>query len=287
MTRIFISYRRNDNAGTTGRIYDRLVNEFGNQDIFYDKKSIEIGERFPQRIEEAVKQCEILLTIIGPNWVGLSENGQIRVESAEDFVRKEIELALQNNKLIIPVLIHNASMPSKTTLPQSLHQLHEYNASTIGDDPYFDSHVQRLIDKLQEHLSYQVLEINSNWTACFFSTTNHTGTPIPVAGLKEINFNWGQGIPNVDGLAIPGISADNFSARFVAEIFFPQNRKYLFVITFKDHIKLIVDNDLVYDRTSSKLLTEPVPCKLTAGIHNVTVEYTHFTGEAEVSLVIR
>ena len=43
---IFISYRRNDSADVTGRIYDRLVYGFGKETIFKDVDSIPFGVNF-------------------------------------------------------------------------------------------------------------------------------------------------------------------------------------------------------------------------------------------------
>ncbi len=46
MSGIFISYRRSDNPDATGRIYDRLVAEFGKAKVFKDVDSIPLGMDF-------------------------------------------------------------------------------------------------------------------------------------------------------------------------------------------------------------------------------------------------
>lgn len=46
MSKILISYRREDSAHVTGRIYDRLVQQFGRTAVFKDVDSIPLGIDF-------------------------------------------------------------------------------------------------------------------------------------------------------------------------------------------------------------------------------------------------
>ena len=46
MSKIFISYRREDSADTCGRIYDRLRDRFGKDAVFKDVDSIPLGVSF-------------------------------------------------------------------------------------------------------------------------------------------------------------------------------------------------------------------------------------------------
>lgn len=50
---VFISYRRGDSAGHTGRLYDGLSAAFGDEAIFMDIDTIDPGVAFAQRIREA------------------------------------------------------------------------------------------------------------------------------------------------------------------------------------------------------------------------------------------
>src|SRR5262245_34203605 len=43
LCQVFISYRRDDSAGIAGRIYDRLIQEFGRNAVFKDVDSIPLG----------------------------------------------------------------------------------------------------------------------------------------------------------------------------------------------------------------------------------------------------
>lgn len=68
MSGIFISYRRSDNPDATGRIYDRLVAEFGKALVFKDVDSIPLGQDFRGHLNGIVGDCGVMLAIIGPRW---------------------------------------------------------------------------------------------------------------------------------------------------------------------------------------------------------------------------
>ena len=69
MPGIFISYRRDDSAGHTGRIYDRLATQFGPAQVFMDVDAIQPGEDFTRVLAERTKSCSALVAIIGRQWL--------------------------------------------------------------------------------------------------------------------------------------------------------------------------------------------------------------------------
>ena len=65
MTRIFISYRREDTAADmTDRIYERLVQRWGRR-VFMDIDSLVGGDLFAKAIEENLDHCAVMLVVIG------------------------------------------------------------------------------------------------------------------------------------------------------------------------------------------------------------------------------
>jgi hypothetical protein len=146
---IFISYRREDNAGVTGRIYDRLVQQFGETAIFKDIDSIPLGVNFRQHIDTIVQECDVVLVVIGDRWAGETKKPvRRRIDNPEDIVRIEIESALNRNIRVIPLLIQGVTMPSEAFLPDSLKGLAIRHGITIGNDPHFHSDMERLIRDL-------------------------------------------------------------------------------------------------------------------------------------------
>jgi formylglycine-generating enzyme required for sulfatase activity len=147
--RIFISYRREDRAGSAGRIYDQLAAHFGPGNIFMDVDDIDPGVDFVESIENAISQTNVLVVIIGPAWLGVADaEGNRRLENPEDFVRIEITAALKRNIRVIPVLIDRATMPRSTDLPDDLKLLARRNAIKINHSS-FRSDAQRLIGGLE------------------------------------------------------------------------------------------------------------------------------------------
>src|SRR5262245_55391908 len=106
MPRVFISYRRDDSAHITGRIFDRLRAHFGDKVLFRDVDTIPYGRDFREVIREAVEDCTVLLAVIGPVWVdSRNEEGERRLDDPYDFVRLEIETALKRGITVIPLLV--------------------------------------------------------------------------------------------------------------------------------------------------------------------------------------
>jgi TIR domain len=63
---LFISYRRHDSAGYSGRVHDRLQREFGHNLLFMDVDSIPLGTNFIKVLGEEIAKCDALLAVIGP-----------------------------------------------------------------------------------------------------------------------------------------------------------------------------------------------------------------------------
>jgi formylglycine-generating enzyme required for sulfatase activity len=148
MPKIFISYRRQDSAAMAGRIYDRLQVHFGKDSVFIDLDSIPFGADFRQHIRKAVDQCDVMLAIVGQDWLGKS-GGTRRIDDPRDFVRIEVEVALERHLTVIPVLIDRTTMPAEAELPESLADLAYRNAVNVDQWRDFHPHVDRLIKGIE------------------------------------------------------------------------------------------------------------------------------------------
>ena len=148
---IFLSYRRHDSADATGRIYDRLVQHFGREQVFKDVDSIPLGVDFREHLGNVVGRCNTLIAVIGPQWATAAGPNGRRLDDKADFVRVEIEAALARNIPVIPVLIGGAALPADSELPPSLGAITYRNGISVRPDPDFHRDMDRLIAGLQQH----------------------------------------------------------------------------------------------------------------------------------------
>ncbi len=137
--KIFISYRRQDAQAAAGRVYDHLSAKLARSNVFMDVDSIEPGADFVALLEERMSQCEVLIAVIGPTWISVTDReGNRRLAGAGDFVRLEIEGALKRNIRIVPVLVDGAQMPDTANLPETLKPLSRLHAFEVSHHRFHD-----------------------------------------------------------------------------------------------------------------------------------------------------
>jgi hypothetical protein len=148
---IFIGYRREDTADTSGRIYDALERRFGRDRVFKDVDNIPPGVDFGEYIQRILPRCRVALILIGPQWLDVKdEGGRRRLDDPHDWVRIEIESALAHKDLyVVPVLVNGAQIPRTEDLPDALHPLLRRNAAVIRRDPDFRDDIDKLADALR------------------------------------------------------------------------------------------------------------------------------------------
>ncbi|HLM02337.1 MAG TPA: toll/interleukin-1 receptor domain-containing protein, partial [Pyrinomonadaceae bacterium] len=138
-----------DSAYVAASLSEKLQQHFGQDSVFYDIDNIPLGVDFRDHIEAAVGQCDVLLVIIGEEWVtAVDRTGKRRLDNPRDFVRVEIESALKRNIPIIPVLVDEAQMPPPDDLPESIQIIVYRNAAEIRAGSDFRQHIERLIHGL-------------------------------------------------------------------------------------------------------------------------------------------
>jgi YVTN family beta-propeller protein len=151
--KVFICYRREETAAHAGRLYDALVEQFGEPNVFMDIE-LEPGIDFVDHITRVVGSCHVLLVILGPTWATLSDGADhARIADEEDFVRLEVETALRRSDVrVIPLLVGGARMPHSDELPEPVRGLTRRNAFELSDLRWrYD--VGRLTDALAGLLS--------------------------------------------------------------------------------------------------------------------------------------
>jgi hypothetical protein len=142
--RVFISYRRDDAAGYAGRLEEDLERRLGRGKVFRDVQDIPPGEDFAATIRKRLADAHTVLVLIGPRWAGGEVPGQRRIDDERDFVRLEVQVALESGAQVVPLLLPGATMPTEDVLPEPLKELARRNALPIGD-PNWDADIARLV----------------------------------------------------------------------------------------------------------------------------------------------
>ncbi len=73
--KIVLSYRRTD-AAMAGRIFDLLVQHFGKSSLFIDIDNVPFGVDFRKHIDDALKTSDLLIAVVGRNWIGAQAGGR-------------------------------------------------------------------------------------------------------------------------------------------------------------------------------------------------------------------
>ncbi|HKA42796.1 MAG TPA: TIR domain-containing protein [Burkholderiales bacterium] len=148
MATVFISYRREETAGEARALFAALVTRLGESSVFMDVDNIALGRDFRQVLQERLAACDLMLALIGRNWVNAKDaSGQRRLDDPGDFVRLEIEAALKRNIPVTPVLLQGATMPTVKQLPESIRDFAYRNGFELSHNRW-DSDVQEMLRRL-------------------------------------------------------------------------------------------------------------------------------------------
>ncbi|HEY3476415.1 MAG TPA: TIR domain-containing protein [Anaerolineales bacterium] len=132
---VFISYRRT-NLPWALNIYQYLA--YRSYDVFFDFESIHSGD-FEQVIVANIKARAHFLVLLTPSALE-------RCADPADWLRREIETALDHKRNIIPLFLENFSFNSPSVskiLTGKLGQLKSYNGLNVHTD-YFQEAMERL-----------------------------------------------------------------------------------------------------------------------------------------------
>ncbi|MFN0014894.1 MAG: toll/interleukin-1 receptor domain-containing protein [Saprospiraceae bacterium] len=164
---IFISYRKADALGQAGRLHQSLEAVFGKGFVFYDNSDLEPGMKWPKELDEKVRRAAVVLVLIADRtrWLGVDDQGGRRIDDPDDWVRKEVEAALGDpQKLVVPVLINSAELPSENRLPDSIKPLGYCQHKQIRE-AYWDDDLQPLIKYLAPYKQANPMEAAENMRA--------------------------------------------------------------------------------------------------------------------------
>jgi SH3-like domain-containing protein len=153
MPKIIISYRRADTQDIAMRIRDGLKRRYGTKSVFTDIDSIPLGKDFLQYINDEIASADALLAVVGPRWLRTKREDKPNLHDETDYVRLEIEAALNQKIKVVPILVGRAKMPRAAEMPESIGAFVKLNAAEVNSGVNFENDLNRLIASLEEHFT--------------------------------------------------------------------------------------------------------------------------------------
>lgn len=148
MSRIYVSYRREDAAAAAEALRGRLAAVFGPEAVV-SGGPMGPGMNPPASIAAWVGQCAAMVLVIGPRWLASAEgSGRSPLENPYDVARLEIEAAQRAELPILPVLVEGARIPPLESLPPGLGDFALGGGTKLRPGADFEGDAQRLIGVL-------------------------------------------------------------------------------------------------------------------------------------------
>ena len=134
---VFVNYRRHSDllrAALVGLQIQGAMERLrpGRVSVFRDVE-IRVGKRWPEEVQRQLAMSDVIIAIMGPQWLTADDEfGRRRIDCPDDWVRQELEFALEHRKALVPVIFGDV-MPPPEALPESLAPLVELQAAFVED----------------------------------------------------------------------------------------------------------------------------------------------------------
>lgn len=225
-------------------------------------------------VESAIKTAGCFVVILTPH------------AHESEWVRKEIGLANIHKLQHFPLVASGTDEESiglqyaisqRADIRNSYAEEMKKVISAIKHHLKIDSQKSSLIDKPSR-------DFGNNWVGVFFANTNLTGNSVTCSQIPSLNFDWRDNAPVVNGVAIPGIDAHLFSARFTGTQIFTTTGIYIFNVSSKDGVRVFLNGGLVLDRfVPRSYTTDTLQIALNAGPVLMVVEYFNTAEQGSLS----
>jgi len=147
------------------------------------------------------------------------------------------------------------------------------------------SSTEEIIPDMSQDKANEVAEVGPGsesdyapWRGEYFANNTLTGEPTVVRDDQDIDFDWGEGAPDVS------LPADSFSVRWMCALHFDEG-DYIFHALADDGVRLFVDGQPLIDRWAKQEADESTgQAHLTEGKHALTLEYFEAYGGALAKL---
>lgn len=144
---VYISYRPEDNEKIVRAVRDWFFLHLGPVNVVIDVSIPPFVEFIDSYIREKMRECNIFVPIIGPEWLSLLH---MRMENTqEDRMRIETRVALEENLAIAPVYIAGAAPLREIDLPGDITALSTQKFSRLDSTSNFEDNMLAIIEDLK------------------------------------------------------------------------------------------------------------------------------------------
>jgi hypothetical protein len=140
MGKVFISYRRKD-ANFAHRLHEKLCERLSSRDeVFIDLHIAR--DDFVRALTEEVETCDVFVLVVTSHTFDPT-----RIRQADDWIRKEVTLALSLRKPVALATWEGTALPAASQLPKSMQAIAN-KQSVMFHATYFEA----ALDKLAQHV---------------------------------------------------------------------------------------------------------------------------------------
>ncbi len=153
--KLYMSYASSQPDAIVERMIAQLQWRYGRDSVYYNLH----GQSLPHYqalVQQSIAESNCVLIIIDPTWLTLQTfNNGTDLYNPDTPIHIEVASALKAKKLIVPILINDAHMPSAKELPSNFASLTLCQAITIRTDPWFNQDMEVLLNQLKTQTSWQ------------------------------------------------------------------------------------------------------------------------------------
>lgn len=151
LAKIFISYRHDDAPTAVAWITHTLSDHYGADNVFEYKDHAQPSKDFRRVIGSAIRKCDVMLAVVGKRWKLGRDDAALGIKGVDDWVRIEVETAIQLALPVVPVLVEGAGMPARGDVPESLSDFAFFTAVTVDtSNKNFHRDMQSLIAEINK-----------------------------------------------------------------------------------------------------------------------------------------
>ncbi len=194
-TRIFINYRRKLSTSSANLLYLMLEQRFPSR-VFMDL-NLTGGDKWDKKIERELRAAKVVVALMPEDWLyypserskvngfrHLQYASQLHWDGYECFVRKELEIALEESKTIIPVLLDGAPVPPSDWLPETLAELPDFNYTALDFSHPDREAFRKFFDNIAKKAGLETAPTEEDENDLFFQPVNQR-FPLPADILDQ------------------------------------------------------------------------------------------------------